>query len=257
MKLTFLGTGTSSGVPIIGCACSVCLSKDPRDTRLRCVALLSIQNRYILIDAGPDIRQQLLKNRIQSLDAVLVTHSHFDHIAGLDELRPLSWAHHLELFTDSHTMSDIKRMFPYIFDQTNLQLGGGITRFYDHIISHYQEFNLQGISILPLLVMHGRLAITGYKIGGLAYLTDVKTLPLETITAIQGIDTLVLDCLRIAFHPTHINLTEALNLIQLIQPKKTYFIHMDHELSHQEWEELIPGHVAYDGLEIFIPEDTY
>ncbi|MGL5956059.1 MAG: MBL fold metallo-hydrolase [Brevinema sp.] len=256
MKLTFLGTGTSSGVPIIGCSCSVCLSKDPRDNRLRCSALLSIQDQNILIDAGPDIRQQLLKHHIQSLDTVLVTHSHFDHIAGLDELRPFSWYHDLKLFADPKTMSDIKRMFPYIFDQTNIQLGGGLTQFCEDTVSHYQEFSIQGIPILPLLVMHGRLAITGYKIGGLTYLTDVKTLPSETITAIKGTDTLILDCLRLNPHPTHLNLKEALNLMELIQARKTYFIHMDHTLSHQEWEDLIPSHVAYDGLEIHIPEDS-
>ena len=255
MKLTFLGTGTSSGVPVIGCTCNVCLSKDPKDTRLRCTALLEIDEERILIDAGPDIRTQLLKHKIQYLSSILITHSHFDHIMGLDELRPFTWHKALDLYADAPSLKDIKRVFSYIFDNTNLQIGGGLTQFNDIVIEHYKDFYTHNILIKPLLVMHGRLPITGYKINNLAYLTDVKTLAPETLQEVQGIDTLVINCLRLRPHSTHIHLEEALDFIQQIQAKKTYFIHMNHELSHQEWSDLLPEnvYVAYDDLEITIP----
>ncbi|MDK2818594.1 MAG: MBL fold metallo-hydrolase [Spirochaetota bacterium] len=254
MKLTFLGTGTSSGVPVIGCACKVCLSKDPKDSRLRCAALLETNTERILIDSGPDIRTQLLRYNIQSLSAILITHSHFDHIMGLDELRPFSWYKALELYADSSALKDIKRVFSYIFDNTNIQIGGGLTQFKDIIIEHYQTFYINDITITPLLVMHGKLPITGYKINNLAYLTDVKSLPIETLQQIQNIDTLVINCLRIQTHNTHLNLEEVLKLTQQIQAKKTYLIHMNHELSHQNWCDILPTniHVAYDGLTISI-----
>ena len=255
MKLTFLGTGTSSGVPVIGCSCKVCLSSDPKDTRLRCSALLEIGDQVILIDAGPDVRIQLLHHRIQRIDSILITHSHFDHVIGLDELRPFSWHYPMPLYSDIPSFKDIKRVFEYLFNNTNIQIGGGLTQFIPHTIEHYQEFSIEKTQILPLLVMHGRLPITGYKIGELAYLTDVKTLPQKTIDSVKGVHTLVLDCLRLKKHSTHINLEEALALIEQIQPQNTYFIHMNHELSHQEWTDLLPPnvHVAYDNQQLNIP----
>ncbi len=254
MKLTFLGTGTSSGIPIIGCVCSVCLSKNQKDKRQRCATLLQIDDQNILIDGGPDIRNQLIKERIQYLDGVIITHSHFDHVFGLDDLRPFTFNSNIPLYAEECSMKDIKKIFPYIFDQTNLQIGGGLTQFTDILVEPYKEFDIDGTTILPLAVMHGRLPILGYKIGNLAYLTDVKTLPEQTIQAIKGVDTLVLNCLRLRPHPTHLNLEEALAYIEQIQPKHTYFIHMDHDISTKTWEQLLPSHItlAYDGLQITI-----
>ncbi len=256
MKLTFLGTGTSSGIPIIGCTCKVCLSKDFRDKRQRCATLLQIGDQNILIDGGPDIRNQLIKERVQYIDGVIITHSHFDHVFGLDDLRPFTFNNNIPLYADSNSMKDIKKVFPYIFDQTNVQIGGGLTQFDDIIVNPYEEFKIDDTTVLPLSIMHGRLPILGYKIGNLAYLTDVKTLPEKTIQMIQGVDTLVLNCLRPRLHPTHLNFDEALNYIKQINPKRTYFIHMDHEISHQEWENILPDnvYVSYDGLQIDIKD---
>lgn len=255
MKLTFLGTGTSSGVPVIGCTCKVCLSKDPCDKRLRCAALLEIEDNMFLLDAGPDIRAQLIYHKIQRLDAILITHSHFDHIIGLDELRPFSWHKELPLYVTQDSFADIRRIFQYLFDNTNIQIGGGLTRLIPHMIVPYQEFTINKIKFMPLLVMHGKLPIIGYKIGDLAYLTDVKTLRSETINQVRGIHTLVLNCLRIKPHSTHVNLEEALALIDIIKPKQCYFIHMNHELSHQEWTDILPQNIyaAYDNLTLTIP----
>ncbi len=254
MKLTFLGTGTSAGIPLIGCQCRVCLSKAPKDKRLRCSALISSGNTRILIDAGPDIRTQLLSQGTQYLNGVLITHSHYDHIFGLDELRPFTIYKNIDIYAESHTMKDIMRVYSYIFDQTNVQIGGGLTQFTPNIIKENQIFKIRDIEILPVRVMHGRLPILGYKIGRLAYLTDVKTLDETSIAALQGTDTLVINCLRPKAHPTHLNIDEALAYIDMIKPRKTYLIHMDHELSHSEWESQLPHYVqpAYDGLEITI-----
>lgn len=253
MKLFFLGTGTSSGIPIIGCSCKVCLSRDSRDKRFRCSMLLTYNNKNILIDAGPDIRQQFLKFRIQYINSILITHSHYDHITGLDELRPFTIHNNINLFAEKHTMNDVKRVFPYIFDQTNIQLGGGITQFNDQIID-LEPFQIDDLTIEPIRILHGRLPIVGYKIGKVAYLTDVKTLPQESLQQLQGIEILILSCLRLKQHPTHLNLDEAIKYINIINPKKTFFIHMDHSLSHAEWKKHLPEnvYVAYDGLEIDI-----
>ncbi len=254
MKLLFLGTGTSAGVPLIGCKCKVCLSKDPKDKRFRSSAILKIGKKNILIDAGPDIRMQFLAHGIQYINGVIITHTHYDHIFGLDELRPFTIYKNINIFAESHTMDGIKRVYSYIFDQTNIQVGGGLTQFTPNIIDPHEKFFVDGVEITPIRVMHGRLPILGYRIGSLAYLTDVKTLDESSIEKLQNIDTLVINCLRLKPHPTHLNLDEALKYIDIIKPKKSYFIHMDHELSHEDWESMLPDNVytAYDGLEIVI-----
>jgi len=257
MKVQFLGTGTSSGVPVIGCTCKVCSSKDPKDYRKRCSLLLTFNNINILIDAGPDIRTQLLSIKLQKIDAILITHSHYDHVIGLDELRPITEKNNISLpiYSDLLTYKGIKIFFSYLFLDKPLQLGGGLTKFTHHLIEAFSSFYIQDILIEPLQVYHGKLPILGYKIGSLAYLTDVKTLPSDTINKIKNIDTLIISCLRPKLHSTHINIKEMLPLVTLINPRRCFLIHMTHDLLHQEWVDLLPNHIhpAYDHLEILIP----
>ncbi|MGL5722010.1 MAG: MBL fold metallo-hydrolase [Brevinema sp.] len=257
MQLRFLGTGTSSGIPVLGCVCDVCLSKDPRDRRYRCAALLSIGDKRILIDAGPEIRLALIEAQTRYLNAILITHEHFDHVAGLDDFRPFSWHRPLDIYALPRTFEAIKRQLPYLFDDTPLQVGGGLTQFLLHAVEPLHSFTCAGLDILPIAVMHGRLPIVGWKIGRLAYLTDVKVLPQESIDAVKGVDTLVISCLRKTPHSTHIGLEEALNLIKQIKPRVAYFIHMNHEVKHAVWEKELPEGVflAYDGLEITVPDN--
>ncbi|MGL5722382.1 MAG: MBL fold metallo-hydrolase, partial [Brevinema sp.] len=225
MQLRFLGTGTSSGIPVLGCVCDVCLSQDPRDRRYRCAGLLSIGDKRILIDAGPEIRLALIEAQTRYLDGILITHEHFDHVAGLDDFRPFSWHRPLNIYSLSRTLAAIKRQLPYLFDDTPIQVGGGLTQFLLNPVEPLQPFTCVGLEIVPIAVMHGRLPIIGWKIGQLAYLTDVKVLPQESIDAVKGVDTLVISCLRKTPHNTHINLEEALSLIKQIQPRVAYFIH--------------------------------
>ncbi|MGL5253874.1 MAG: MBL fold metallo-hydrolase [Brevinema sp.] len=257
MQLRFLGTGTSSGIPVLGCVCDVCLSNDPRDRRYRCASLLYIDDKRFLIDAGPEIRLSLIEARVQSVDGILITHEHFDHLAGLDDFRPFSWYKPLEVYSLPRTLETIKRQLYYLFDDTPLQVGGGLTQLNLHSVTPLQPIFCAGEEILPIPVMHGQLPIVGWKIRQLAYLTDVKTLPQESIDAIRGVDTLVISCLRKTVHSTHINLEEALHYIEQIKPRVSYLIHMNHEVKHSIWEKELPEGVflAYDGLEITIPDN--
>ncbi|MGL4561016.1 MAG: MBL fold metallo-hydrolase [Brevinema sp.] len=254
VQLTFLGTGTSSGIPMIGCSCKTCLSNDFRDKRQRCAVLLNIGTKKILIDAGPDIRQQLIRHRVTSIDALLLTHPHYDHIIGIDELRPLTRDKIIPIFADQKTNQHLKTIFPYLFDQ-HLQKKQGLTHISLTEIHEYQYFSFEGIEILPLRVLHGCLPILGYKINNIAYLTDVKTLPDTTIDAIKNIDTLVISCLREEAHETHLNRQEMESLVEKINPNICYLIHMDHAVCHEEWIQRLPKRIllSYDNLQITIP----
>ncbi|MGL4367964.1 MAG: MBL fold metallo-hydrolase [Brevinemataceae bacterium] len=254
MKLTFLGTGTSSGIPVIGCSCNICLSKDPRNQRTRCAALIQTHNLNILIDAGPDIRKQLLDNSISQIDTLLITHQHYDHIAGIDELRPLSWQNPIPVYLDLETHTGIKTFFPYLFNTEEILIQKGLTRLHTHIIQPFEEFTVQKLSIMPISAFHGNMNILGYKIENLVYLTDVKTLPQQTIDIIKNIDTLVINCLRHLPHPTHLNIKEMLKIVNIINPKRCYLIHLNHEISAEECDRILPLHIkaAYDNLEIQI-----
>ncbi|MGL4388889.1 MAG: MBL fold metallo-hydrolase [Brevinema sp.] len=253
MQLTFLGTGTSSGIPVIGCTCKVCLSSNPKNKRKRTAALISVGTKNILIDAGPDIRQQLLEHHISFIDALLITHAHYDHIIGLDELRPLTFQRSLPIFTEKSVHNQLKKIFSYIFLDP-LQVGGGITSISVEEIDTNKIFSYDDINITPLRVYHGQLSILGFKINNLAYLTDVKTLPNQTIVSIKNIDTLVISCLREKTHETHLNIEEMLKLVQQINPRICYLVHMDHSLSHEEWTKILPTNiiVSHDDLKINI-----
>ena len=247
MKLTFWGTGTSVGVPMIGCHCPVCRSKDPRDKRLRCSALLETDGKRLLIDSGPDFRQQALSHGLDRLDAVLVTHHHYDHLYGLDDVRPLGT---VDVYGEQLVLKTIRETMPYCFGAHKYP---GSPTINLHEIHAFESFQAGGVEVLPLRVIHGQLPIVGFRIGDLAYITDASLLPEETFAALQGVKTLVLNALRITPHPSHFSLEESLAAAQRIAAEQTYFVHFSHDIGlHAQIDPTLPDgvHMAYDGLEL-------
>jgi len=247
--LTVLGSGTSMGVPTIGCGCRVCTSSDPHDRRTRPSILLEYGDCAVLIDSTPDFREQALREKIQRIDAVLYTHAHADHILGLDDLRPLTFKRDkVPLYADDQTASIIERMFSYVFDpestystrpQVTLQRLNG-------------TLELFGAKFIPLRVLHGDTEITAYRFGSAAYLTDFSNIPEATMAALDGLDVLFLDALRRRPHPTHSSLDGSLKIVETLNPKRAFFVHMSHDLGHEETNRSLPEHVrlAYDGLKL-------
>lgn len=251
MKIHFLGTGTSQGIPVIGSNHPVCLSENTKDKRLRTAVLIEENNQNIVIDCGPDFRQQMLKINNSHLEAILFTHEHADHTAGLDDIRPYCFMESkaMPIYGQPRVINSLKQRFDYIFETENRYPGAPSVMINE--IEPYKTFRLNNTEITPLLVHHGSLPILGYKINNLAYLTDVKTLPEETYKAIENIDVLVISALRIQEHPTHNNLEEALIHIKKIKPKKAYLTHIGFQLGfHDEIQANLPENVflAYDEL---------
>ena len=252
MKITFLGTGTSSGVPLPTCTCEVCTSKDPRDNRLRCSCLVETDDgKIILVDCGPDFRQQALRSGLSHLDALLVTHNHFDHIAGLDDLRAFSYTKPLSVYADSLVSESFRSRFDYIF----VHRYPGTPKLELHTVMPEETFQIGETTIQPLLVYHGQLPIYGWRIGGLAYITDCTHIPEPEWRKLENVDTLVLDALRWTEHPTHYSVQQALAVVERMHPRQTYFTHMCHDIGlYVETEKKLPEgvHLAYDGLVINI-----
>ncbi len=245
--LTFLGTGTSTGVPRIGCDCPVCTSTHPLDQRLRCSALLCWDGVKLLLDCGPDFRTQALHHHITELDAILITHEHYDHVGGLDDIRPLG---DMPIYAEQRVLDAIQRNMPYCFGANHYPGAPDITL---HEVVPQQTFYVQSLAINPLRVMHGRLPIVGYRIGNFAYITDASAIDEDTLRALQGIDVLVMNALQIEPHPAHFSLAEALAVVERVQPKRTYFIHFSHHIGfHTEISDILPPNVylAYDNLTI-------
>ena len=250
MKIHFLGTGTSTGVPEIACNCDVCLSDDSRDKRLRTSVLVEIDKKSILIDCGPDFRQQALNLHLTQLDAVLITHEHYDHVGGLDDLRPFT-ANELPVYAEDDVVRKLADRMPYAFVKRAYP---GVPKL-NLINITTEEFVLDTIPIIPIRLMHHNLPILGYRIRNFAFLTDVKTIPEEEYEKLNNLDVLVIDALRIKEHISHENVEQALAQIKRIQPKKAYFIHMSHHFGlHAKMEKLLPENVflPYDGLVISI-----
>lgn len=252
MKLTFLGTGTSCGVPLPTCTCEVCTSADPHDNRLRCSCLVETDDGlHILIDCGPDFRQQALRARISRLDALLVTHNHFDHVAGLDDLRAYCYRDALPVYADRRVCATFLDKYDYIF----VHRYPGVPKMDLHEVEPDAVFSLGHTEVRPVRLMHGQLPAFGWRLGRLAYLTDCSAIPDTEWDKLQGIDTLVIDALRWTPHPTHMSVNQALEVVARIIPRQTYFTHMSHDIGlHDKIDRQLPRgvHLAYDGLEVEI-----
>lgn len=255
MKLKFLGTGTSTGVPQLGCKCETCVSPDARDKRLRTSAIVETDSgENILIDCGPDFYQQMLACKETVPGQLLITHSHYDHVGGIDDLRPFCASGPFNVYCTADVRRDLMERIPYCFGDN---LYPGVPTFNIHTVKPLEPFNIGATTVVPLPVMHHKLPILGFKIGRLAYITDCKTLPESTIEAIRNTDTLVINALRIEPHLSHLSLDEALSLISEIKPRVAYLTHISHQMGrHESVSRNLPPnvHLAYDGLTVEIPQ---
>jgi phosphoribosyl 1,2-cyclic phosphate phosphodiesterase len=252
MRLTFLGTGTSQGVPVITCQCAVCKSLDSRDKRLRTSAMVEINNSTIVIDTGPDFRQQMLRANPAKVDAVLFTHSHKDHIAGMDDIRAFNYRSKkdMPIYATVEVQEALKREFYYVFNGFNYP---GIPKVKLHTIDEKAPFNVEGIEVTPINVLHYKLPVLGFKIGAMAYITDANFIAPEEKEKLKNLDVLVLNALRKEPHISHFNLEEALALVEELKPKRAYFTHLSHLMgTHEEVQAELPDNVflAYDQLAI-------
>jgi phosphoribosyl 1,2-cyclic phosphate phosphodiesterase len=251
MKITFLGTGTSQGIPMIANDDPVCLSNDSKDKRLRSSVMISWDDTCYVIDCGPDFRQQMLRENIQAINGVLFTHEHSDHTAGIDDLRPFTYKMgEVPIYAQERVIESLKVRFSYIFETENRYAGA--PKLTENIIDS-SSFILSGVDVTPIVVMHGELPIMGYRFGDVAYITDLKTMSDHEKKKLEGLDILIVNALRITAHPTHLNLEEALCFVNEIKPKRAYFTHISHKLGfHAEVQKKLPENVflSYDGLEI-------
>nr|WP_231871496.1 MBL fold metallo-hydrolase [Planctomyces sp. SH-PL62] len=252
-RLTFLGTGTSSGVPVLGCDCSVCMSDDPRNNRTRPSVLLTFPAGNLLIDTGPEMRMQLLREGVRRVHAIAYTHPHVDHLFGLDDARvfPRWIGGPVPVYCEADTEDYIKRVFSYAFrEETRAWPPGFVPKIDFERLVPYKAFEVLGETILPVRLHHGRFEVLGFRVGGLAYCTDVNRIPEETFEALQGLDVLILDALRFDPHPTHFHLDEALRVVERLKPRRALFTHCSHEFDHARVDAMLPPHVrlAFDGL---------
>lgn len=251
MEILFLGTGTSHGIPVIGCACSTCTSTNEKNKRLRSSVLISVANKNILIDTSIDFRQQALRYRIDRVDAVLFTHHHVDHIFGLDDTRVFNKMHKKKIpcYGAKPTIKQLKHVYSYIFEYPDIP--GGIPML-EFVKLDSEPFDVEGIPVTPIEIMHGKMPINAYRIGNAVYATDCSHIPKHSMDKFSDADVLILDCLRIRKHPTHYNLEQALETAKKINAKQTYFTHMSHEIEHEAVTKDLPENVAlaYDGLKI-------
>jgi phosphoribosyl 1,2-cyclic phosphate phosphodiesterase len=251
VKITVLGSGTSTGVPTIGCGCDVCTSSDPRDKRLRPSILISYQGRHVLIDVTPDFRAQALRTGFERLDAILFTHEHADHIMGLDDVRPFNFRQreHIPIYASPRTMDAIHRSFRYIFDGE--EKPSSVPRLDSHTLNG-EAVDLFGIAFQPVQLLHGKTTVYGFRFGNAAYLTDHSEIPEASLDQLRGLDVLFLDALRYKPHPTHSTVEHSIATAESLGAKRVFFTHICHDLGHARTEERLPPHIrlAYDGLEI-------
>lgn len=253
MRLTFLGTGTSVGVPTIGCRCKVCMSKDPRDRRMRCSAMVETESTRILIDCGPDFREQMLHQPFRKIDAILITHSHYDHVGGMDDIRPFCLFGDINVFADPISEKSLRTAMPYCFKE---HLYPGVPKINLTSIKPHEELHVNELTVLPFQVMHDKLPILGYKIGRLAYITDMKTIPEGEIDLLQDIDVLVANALRFTnAHHSHMLVDEAVAFARKTSARRVFFTHACHDIGlFDEANAKLPEgmRIAYDGETIEI-----
>jgi phosphoribosyl 1,2-cyclic phosphate phosphodiesterase len=249
MRITVLGSGTSTGVPMVGCRCPVCSSEDPRDKRTRASIVVESRGKYILVDTSTDLRKQMIRERIPRIDAVLFTHSHADHVHGIDDLRGFHFIHKrmVPCYGERETMDVISRNFSYIFK--GLEQAGYAPLMEPHVITG--PFALFGMGIVPVPLVHGAMPSTGYRFGGFAYLTDLSGIPDASMALLEGLEVLLIDALRYTPHRNHLNIEGALGVVEKLKPKRAVFTHLTHEVPYADGTKLPPGvEFAYDGLEI-------
>ncbi len=249
MKITFLGTGTSQGIPVIACRCEVCLSSNPKDNRLRCSILVEFNGKTIVVDTGPDFRQQMLQNKVMRLDAVLFTHEHKDHVAGLDDIRAFNYVmkRNMDIYLTDAVEQAIRREFSYIFADTKYP---GIPLINLHRITNH-PFEIFNQTILPIEVLHFKMPVFGYRIKDFSYITDAKSISETELEKLAGTKILVINALRRETHVSHFTLNEALELLDRIKPQKGYLTHLSHQMGkHEDVMKELPSNVeiAYDGL---------
>ena len=254
LKITVLGSGTSSGVPTIGCSCEVCRSTDPRDTRLRPSILIHHRGHNIVIDTTPDFRAQVLRAGIRRLDAIVYTHGHADHILGLDDVRPFNYHQggSIPIYASRPAFAVIERVFAYVFDNRDRRTH--VPQLQVNLIDD-TPFDVLGLRFEPIPLTHGKDTIFGFRFGSVAYLTDHSEIPESSLERLQGLDVLFLDALRHRSHPTHSTVEASIQTSRRVEPKRTYFTHMCHDLGHAATEASLPPGIflAYDGLEITLP----
>ncbi len=252
LAITLLGTGTSQGIPVIGCGCKVCTSDDPKNRRLRTAAFLQAGPVGLSIDVGPDFRAQMLRSALSDVHAVLVTHEHNDHITGLDDLRPINFKYNrnIPLYASERTLHQLRRRFYYAFDEDNHYPGK--PRVHAVTIED-RPFQVEGVEVIPVPVDHGDMMIYGFRVGSLAYITDAKQIPEESMDKLRGLDILILNALRLSTHPTHLSVGEAVAVFEQLKPRRCYLTHISHEMGLQEEVAgKLPDGVflGYDGLTV-------
>ena len=259
MKITLLGTGTSVGIPMIGCVCKTCQSTDPRDRRLRTACHVQVGDLSLIIDTGPDFREQMLRAKITQVDAVLWTHHHFDHVMGLDDLRPYFFNCNLPIacFAHHRSVDVLRNLFPYIWGQPRVYPGVLDLKVADDPFEVGSRYGIsEVIGVIPIEVLHGRMHVNGYRIGRFAYLTDVSHIPAPAYEDLRGLDLLILDALRPQRHPRHFSLSEAIYAAHKIGAKQTVFTHMSHQVLHARESRHLPDtmHLGYDGMTLDVSE---